>query len=285
MDDDPVFANCPEALKKFATKFSTVKTSLSFDFLDQQTQLRSMNISSDNNRTLININDWIVSALKDVILRMEEHGEILTVHTEALANPQDALSVAKHEEVKALKEEIDTLNGEIDETRQRGMKGNLIISSPQNGNADTIAKHEVFNGKRESDIEMVARIVKMKTGVEIDPFEVSACHRIGKKENHAYVIRLNDRKNGSAWHNLSEGMMTGKSTSGGNFVKDVNVFLNFQLTQKRAKLARVVRLARKDKKIYKFYINQNGVIKVKKTVADNYIEVKSEFDLNTIINS
>ena len=37
MDNDPVFANCPEALKKFATKFSTVvsklKTSLSFDFL------------------------------------------------------------------------------------------------------------------------------------------------------------------------------------------------------------------------------------------------------------
>ena len=90
MDNDPVFANCPEALKKFATKFSTVvsklKTSLSFDFLDQQTQLRSMNISSDNNQTLINITDWIVFALKVVILRMEEHGEILTVHTEALPN-------------------------------------------------------------------------------------------------------------------------------------------------------------------------------------------------------
>ena len=80
-------------------------------------------------------------------------------------------------------------------------------------------------------------------------------------------------------------MMTGKSTSGGNFVKDVNLFLNFQLTQKRAKLAKAVRLARKDKKIYKFYINQNGVIKIKKTVADNYIEVKSEFHLNSITNS
>ena len=93
------------------------------------------------------------------------------------------------------------------------MKGNLIVSSPQNGNADTIAKHEVVDGKRESDTEMVVRIVKMKTGVEIDPSEVSACHKIGKKENHAYVIRLNDRKFGSEWHNLSEGMMTGKSTS------------------------------------------------------------------------
>ena len=198
---------------------------------------------------------------------------------------QLALSVAKDDEIKALKNEVVTLADEVDETRQRGMKGNLIVSSPQNGNARTIAKHDTINGKRESDSEMVIRIIKMKTGVEIAPDDVSACHQIGKKDNHAYVIRLNDRKNGSAWHNLSEGMMTGKSTSGGNFVKEVNLFLNFQLTQKRAKLARVVRLARKDKKIYKFYINQNGVIKVKKTVADNYIEVKSEFDLNRIINS
>ena len=71
-------------------------------------------------------------------------------------------------------------------------------------------------------------------------------------------------------------MMTGKSVPGGNFDKDVNLFLNFQLTKKRAKLAKAVRLARKEKRIYKFYINQNGVIKVKRTVEDNYASPQIE---------
>merc|ERR1712240_768180 len=114
--------------------------------------------------------------------------------------------------------------------------------------------------------------------------EVSACHQIGKKENHAYVIRLNDRKHGSAWHLLSEGIMTGKNpTSGDSFDKDVNLFLNFQLTRKRAQLAKAVRVARKEHKIHKYYINQNGVIKIKKTTVDIYTEVKSEAHLQSII--
>ena len=289
MDDKPVFSNCPETLKNFATKFTTLatslKTSLSFDFLDEQRKTRSTDLGTDNNKNIITITHWIISALKDVITRVEQHGEILTVHTEALASPQDALSVAKDDEIKALKNEIVTLTDEVDETRQRGMKGNLIVSSPQNGNARTIAKHETFGGKRESDSEMVIRIIKMKTGVEIAPDDVSACHQIGKKDNHAYVIRLNNRKHGSAWHSLCEGMMTGKSVPGGNFDKDVNLFLNFQLTKKRAKLAKAVRLARKEKRIHKFYINQNGVIKVKRTIEDNYAEVKSEDHLKSITNS
>ena len=73
--------------------------------------------------------------------------------------------------------------------------------------------------------------------------------------------------------------------TGDGFDKDVNLFLNFQLTKKRAKLAQAVRLARKEKKIFKFYVNQNGVIKIKKTVADVYTEVKSESHLASIISS
>ena len=82
--------------------------------------------------------------------------------------------------------------------------------------------------------------------------------------------------------------MTGKNLSSGiNFDKGVNLYLNFQLTKKRAKLAKAVRQARTAQKIFKYYINQNGVIKVKKTndSNDKYIEVKSEAQLNTMINS
>merc|ERR1712240_160255 len=131
---------------------------------------------------------------------------------------------------------------------------------------------------------MIVRIVKKKTGVDIPVKDILACHQIGKKENHAYVIRLNDRKYGSAWHTLSEGMMAGFKTNDG-FDKDVNLFLNFQLTKKRAKLTKAVRQARKEQKIAKFYINQNGIIKIKKNMTDGYTEVKSESHLDNIISS
>ena len=135
---------------------------------------------------------------------------------------------------------------------------------------------------------MVIRLILTKTGVVVDVKDVIACHPIGKKENHAYVIRLSNRKEGSAWHILTEGMKTGKnSDTGKNFARGVNVFINYQLTKKRAKMAMLVRKARTAQKIHKYYINQNGEIKVKKTNDENdkYVKVISETHLNSIINS
>ena len=172
----PVFSEVPAALKDVATKITTVvsdlKARLTFDFLDESTDLRSMGLDgSDNNKNIVTITDWIVSALKHVLTRVERHGEILTVHTEALAKPDITLSVAKDEEIKTLKGEL------VDETRQRGIKGNLIVSSPQSEKANTIAHHETVRGKRESDTDMIIRLILNKTGVTIDEKDVIACHQ------------------------------------------------------------------------------------------------------------
>ena len=135
---------------------------------------------------------------------------------------------------------------------------------------------------------MVIRLIKQKTGVAVNKNDVIACHPMGKrKENHTFVIRLANRQEGSSWHIITEGMRTGKnSDTKQNFTKD-NIYINFQLTDKRAKLAMAVRKARTDKHIHKYYITQNGVIKVRKTAdkEDSYIEVKSEAHLHTIIDN
>ena len=118
--------------------------------------------------------------------------------------------------------------------------------------------------------------------------EIAPCHLMVKKEeNHTYVIRLASRQEGSSWHIITEGMRTGKNfDTKQNFTKD-NIYINYQLTDKRAKLAMAVRKARTDKHIHKYYITQNGVIKVRRTAdkEDSYIEVKSEAHLNTIIDN
>ena len=290
MNLKPVFEEVPKALKDFATKVASnvshLKSKLTFEFLDGAPDLRSKGLKGNNSENIVTITNWIVSALKHIIDKVEQQGEIITVHTEALAKPETALLVAKDEEIKKLKTEIGDLNNEIDETRQRGIKGNLIISSPQNDKQETIAKKQMVGGQLESDTKMVIRLIKEKTGVVVDEKDVIACHPIGKKENHAYVIRLGDRKDGSAWNILTEGMRTGKnSATQENFNKQVHLYINYQLTQKRAKLAMAVRKARTDQKIIKYYINQNGEIKVKKNEAQGYTKVTSEDHLNSIINS
>ena len=85
IDAKPVFADTPTSLQNFATKFTTLvsgmKARLTFNFLDADKELRSNNLGPDNNKSKVTITDWIVSALKDVITRVEEHGDILNVHT------------------------------------------------------------------------------------------------------------------------------------------------------------------------------------------------------------
>ena len=48
----------------------------------------------------------------------------------------------------------------------------------------------------------------------VEKTDVVACHPMGKKkENHAYIIGLASRQEGSAWHVITEGMRTGKNYS------------------------------------------------------------------------
>ena len=66
-----------------------------------------------------------------------------------------------------------------------------------------------------------------------------------------------------------------------NMVKGVNnIFINFQLTDKRAALAKAVRTAKTEGKITGYSINQNGVIKVKKIGGTTYNPVTSVENLN-----
>merc|ERR1712055_1119619 len=97
---------------------------------------------------------------------------------------------------------------------------------------------------------------------------------------------MGSRQEGSAWHVITEGMRTGKNYSlNENFTKD-RVYINYQLTNKRAQLAMAVRKARTDKHIHKYYIDQNGVIKIRKTADkdDNYIKVNSLEHLDSMIS-
>ena len=258
-----------------------------------------------DDKSVLAIINWLVELFKDVIKRINDQGEILaflvakvseivehkdTNVEELLREKQTELESAleeilKHQQAtlenemkektedlqKEIKNKCDTLEKKCDEARQRGLKGNLIVSSPERrtarGPVSTLAVKESWQDPhhgmvKEDDLEMILRLVHRKTNISIPRCDVAACHPIGKRDSHTYVLCVANRTPGSAWDALTKGLATGE-----NFSWD-NIFINYQLTKRRGELSKEVRKAKAAKLIEKYSIDANSRIFAKK-VGDN----------------
>ena len=125
---------------------------------------------------------------------------------------------------------------------------------------------------------MVLRMVQEKTGVRFHYTDIMACHRIGKRDSHSFVLRIGNRRPNSAWDMLTLGMKNGKTFS------NQNIFINFMLTTRRTEISKQVRKAKKDGLIEKYFVDQNGRIFVKKLGVDlKFHEVFSSKDLEKFV--
>ena len=137
-----------------------------------------------------------------------------------------------------LRVEKDKLEKEMDETRQRGIKGNLLISAPpKGGQPHPRAKPEPIqgNGRMETVTEMNLRMIKEKTGVEIKLSDITARH-VMPGNPHTWVLRVANRAPGSGWESLCAGMYTGKKLGTDNYFDDNGIYINFMVTKSRSKL-------------------------------------------------
>ena len=161
------------------------------------------------------------------------------------------------EKLDQLVVEKEALARDVDLARQRGMKGNLILSTTQ---ADV---NMLKPSRGQGVMDMCLKMIKTKTGVEIPPSDVLACHAIGKRDRPTYILRILNWGPGSGWEALCAGMASGRTTANQNFVKN-GVFINFQLTPTRQHILQNVREAFNRKLIMKFKVDQNGRIFVSK---------------------
>ena len=163
---------------------------------------------------------------------------------------------------KLLLKKNKQLTEECDETRQRGLKGNLRITCPPRrggeGRKDEPARRE---GRVEDTTEMILRLIKEKTGCHIRKEDVVACHRL-PENNFSYILRVGNRSPGSGWESLAAGMVSGRRHESRDWFANDGVYLNFQLTEARSKLLNQVRLARKANHLAKFSVNQNGRVTI-----------------------
>ena len=154
------------------------------------------------------------------------------------------------------------------------------------------------NGTRgkESNLKMILRVVKEKTGVNFTESEVQAFHPLDRrqgagegavegaeggrgrsdqeKQPNSYILRIWNRRPGSNWEILKEGLRSGMKADGQtSFDKDFNVSINYMLTRSRGLLAKAARETRnslkKDGKlvqnniVFKYFHDENGLLKVK----------------------
>ena len=122
-------------------------------------------------------------------------------------------------------------------------------------------------------------MIQQKTTVTIPEKDIVACHRIGRnKESHTYILSVANRKPGSAWESITAGMRKG-------FKDNSNIFINYQLTNRRIEISKAVKKAKKDRLITKYSIDANGKIWVKPLNNDDFKEVTSTDNLQKVINN
>ena len=231
----------------------------------------------------------LVKYVNKVILKVKEHAKLIKFNREMTEVVKVEIDDMKKKvaDVEKLKQEHEEIKVKLektelycDEIQQRSMKGNLIISSPNTkGKSSLMVRREKMIGndvRMENDAELMIRLIKEKTGVELLLSDVSACHALNKQgANATYIIRVMNRRPGSSWEVLSAGLLTGKNSATGEGFTDANVFINFQLTRRRGELAKKVREAKFSKGIIKYGTDQNGRITVRVNATSPWMEVTS----------
>ena len=161
------------------------------------------------------------------------------------------------ERVEKLEVKATHLEMDIDETRQRGMKGNLILST--RFTTKHLLTQKNLAGHTETPSAMCKRLIQEKTGVDLPLADILACHSVGKS---SYIVKILNWKKDSAWESICTAMATGKNQTSQNMMVNNDIFLSFQLTSRRQVLLRNVVKARKEKNknVKNYKVNQNGRI-------------------------
>ena len=144
---------------------------------------------------------------------------------------------------------------ELDECRQRTLKGNLIITSqalPAKNKVCLLKTEQQLQQEGKSLTDHIIDLVKEKFNVDLPPEDIQVCHRL---PSNAVLLRIWNRKSGSAWGQMLDGIKTG-------FNIGINVFFNFQLTKRRSGLLYKLRQLRKSGEIEKYYSDESGQLTV-----------------------
>ena len=288
------------ASKFFAKAEAKDLSNVKLDFEDEVEDEEAENAANVTVNKMVN---KLVKLFTKMIQKISDHAKAIKFNREVIEDVSKEVNSLQEKE-KEKSENMDKLKAEClklketlikaeehsDEIQQRSMKGNLIVSSPNRDQKPSILnkKERIFGNvsRMEDDTEMIIRLIKEKTGVEFLVGDISACHILKKQgADSSFILRVVNRRPGSAWEVLSAGLLTGRNFESGKNFTDANVYVNFQLTKRRGALSKKVREAKYDKGVNKYGTDQNGRITVKVNPDSPWVEVTSPTHLEQLIAS
>ena len=194
----------------------------------------------------------VCSHLIRALIALHKEVKLLREKTESsVAAPGDQTGMEQRLEKQD--ELIREQQDEMDEIKQRSLKGNLILSSktfPERKLTSVILSDQELKSRNLSLVDHVLQLVHQKYGVRIPKDEVQACHRL---PNGSIILRLWKRTEDAAWSPLIKSIKEGGK---GGPSPNLNLFLNFHLTHRRNELVYELRQLKKDGKISKFYTDE-----------------------------
>ena len=191
----------------------------------------------------------------------------------------DATNSFKHK-FNRLNNRLDYLESQVDENATRLRKGTLICSSSSKEGHSLLqpimarsngANVSTNNKCTEDELVQVLELIQKKYRVQLVPSNISASHWL---PNGSFIIRFNDRGINSPWQKLVEAMAEGGD-------RNINLFLNFNLTRKRLSLLAEVRRFKKEKKIEKYEVNENGQISIR--IKSKWMKITHHYSKKTDI--
>ena len=148
---------------------------------------------------------------------------------------------------------IRQVEDELDEEKQKKLKGKMIITSVAKGNKDCLIKSDdQLEAGGETLIDHVRDLAWRKYSVDVLEGDILSCKRL---QSGAIMLSLWNWY-GSSFHQLANSIKSSK-----NF--NCNVFFNFMLTRRRNELLFEVRELKRAKKIEKFFSDERGHITIK----------------------
>ena len=169
------------------------------------------------------------------------------------------------EEDKGYKDQARENADELDDYRQKNLKGKFVITASSK-KPTAMKKQEELASEGLADLPAhIIQLAKDKYKVTLAPEDIASCHYLPKG---GIFFSLWNLKPGSAFAELTKNIKEGMHPH-------INVYFNFMLTKRRSSLLYEVRQMKQKGRISRFYSDENGSISIKVNPKDKSKKLSS----------
>ena len=159
---------------------------------------------------------------------------------------------------------------ELDDEKQKNLKGKFFISSSDKDGKESLFKSDdALKADNKDLVDHVMDLALQKYEVKIPKQDFASCHRV---YNGGIIFHLWNQRPGAAYNNLCKNIKSRKNLN-------LNIYFNFMLTKRRSTLLFEARKLKKQFKITKILSDEHGSITIKKD--DIKDKIASYVDKNT----